>query len=151
MIEKTAYLDAFSRMSKELKDEFTLVGDVLLVERLKEEEIKTAGGLIVPGKDSKTGGYVATMSADYPELVRILVVGQGYYDPETDKDIPMQWKAGDIVVVGQQSVQWFPVFGSLTNVKHSYQIGLMRENQIKLKFNGHEGYEKIFQFLNQTL
>jgi len=84
-----------------------------------------------------------------PTFVRILAMGPGYVDPDgefTDLEVDV----GDIVLVGKMSVNWFSVFGSLAYTSQ-HEIGITRENEIKLRFKGQDAYDTCFNYLNEFL
>jgi co-chaperonin GroES (HSP10) len=150
-VEQSKYLEAFVAAGQEGKNLFQLVGDCLLVELIKDEEFKTKSGIILQtelSKNQNNGLY-----ADKPTFVRVLLVGNGYFDTDEDgkiKDVPLESKAGDIVLVGRTSIKQFSVFGKLVSYGET-QIGLVREADVQLRFNGQEGFDRFFEIINSSL
>jgi co-chaperonin GroES (HSP10) len=144
-MEKSKYLDRFQLMAKEAKEAFQLIGDYILVEKIPVKEKKTAGGIILSLEDN--GRQKNSLAQDLPTLVRVILVGEGYYDDETKSPIELNVKPGDIGLVGALSTKWFSDL-EISDYK-PYEIGLTREEEIKFLFRGQEGYERAFGLLNQ--
>lgn len=137
------YLTAFRDSNK---DNFQLIGDCLLVEVLKEDEFKTKSGLIIA---DSTGKQINGLSADKPTFVRVLLVGEGYYS-EDDGDVKLDSQPGDIVLVGTTSIKRFSVFGPIVNYGDT-SLGLIRESDVQMRFNGQDGFNAFFREANEAL
>lgn len=138
------YLESFGKLNDERKGLFTLTGNCLLVEELPDEEFKTDSGIIIAGNQRQVTG----IQADKPTFVRILLVGEGYFDEDTKETIPCDSKQGDIVLIGAHGVRWFSVFGKFMNYGSGNRIGICRETEIQMHFQGQEGFDKTFNILN---
>ena len=141
-MEPSKYINRFTNAG-EMKESVELIGDCLLVEKIKDEELTTKSGLIIATSSRQIG----TFAENKPVWVRVLMVGEGYYDSETDTSIPLNAKPGDIALVGQVSTKWFSVFGELKNYEPE-TIGLTRESEIQLRFKGEDGFKTTFERLN---
>lgn len=139
------YLNAIQTAVKENPD-YKLYGSCLWVERIPEEEIKTASGIYLAATSTKS--QIGTISADKPHFVTILAVGEGHYD-EDGKDVPLSVSPGDIVLIGTNSVKWFSYL-EIENYE-PYSIGLTLESEIQIKFKGREAYERFFKSVNTAL
>lgn len=137
-------LPRFAQLSEKARDAFELIGDCILVERIKEPEKKTASGIIY-GLETKN--QLGTFAQDRPHWVRVLVVGEGWYDEETGESVPLNVQPGDVVLVSQVSVKYFSTFGDMDGAPAD-TIGLTRESEIQLRFKGEEGFAKAFAALN---
>lgn len=149
------YLNAFRSLSQLHGDKYHLVGDSVIVEEVANKEatkeVMTNSGhkvslVLAPGKDRKIDG----LEMNLPVFVRVLAVGEGWYNEEEEKRVPLEVEVGDIVLVGRMSVNWFSVFGSLVSTTQN-QIGITRENEIKMRFCGEASYDKCFTHLNDEL
>ncbi len=140
------YLDAIQAAVKENTD-YTLYGSCLWVERIPEEEVKTASGLFIPQTSSKS--QVGTITSDKPFFVHVLAVGAGHYDEETGADVPLSVEPGDIILIGTNSVKWFSYLG-IDNYE-PYSVGLTLESEIQIKFKGRDAYERFFSSVNRSL
>lgn len=140
-MQQSKYLARFQTLPTEA---MTLIGDSLLVERVPIEEKRTSSGLI---KSADFGANHArnSIKTDLPVFVHVVAVGSGYYDDETKEPVPLDVKVGDIVLVGSHSVNWFSDM-DIPDYQ-AYEIGLTREQEIKLKFSGKEAYERAFAYL----
>lgn len=140
-MQPSKYLSRFRTLPD---DAMALIGDSLLVERVPIEEKRTSSGLI---KSADFGAQSArnNIKTDLPVFVHVVAVGKGYYDDETKEDVPLDVKAGDIILVGSHSVNWFSDM-DIPDYQ-AYEIGLTREQEIKLKFSGKEAYERAFAYL----
>jgi hypothetical protein len=81
-----------------------------------------------------------------PLFVRVLAVGEGYYDETTGNEIPLNVQVGDIILVGRIGVNFFSTFCGLVS-ETGNQIGLSRESEIRMRFKGEEGYQAVQQLL----
>lgn len=144
----SSYLKHFQHVQETCPDSFDLIGDVLLIEEVKAEEQKTAGGIFLPatGKISQMDG----IEANRPTFVRVLLVGNGYYDTKSEDTVPVDVKAGDVILVGKLSVKWLSTFGPIVSSAEA-QIGLVRESDIQLQFRGAEGQQKVFTALSDSI
>ncbi len=133
----------------DLNNYFELIGDILLVEEIPDEEFKTKTGLIIA---SGNKGQVNGLEADKPTFVRVLMVGQGYFDSsdKIEKDIPCDSMPGDIVLIGRTSLKPFSVFGKLMTYGEA-KIGICRESDIQARFRGEEAFERFFESINKAL
>jgi co-chaperonin GroES (HSP10) len=143
-MEQSRYLSRFNALT-EVKSTFELIGDCLLVEKIKEEDLIKKGSLYIPisSKMSAREGF----NENRPSFVRVLAVGEGYYDPETKASVPLNVQAGDIILIGALSVKWFSLFGAMEGYE-TETIGLTRESEIQLRFKGEDGFKKVFETLN---
>lgn len=153
LLPKSKYLEAFKAAANEAREAYHLIGDNLLVEEIPEEELKTKSGLVIATGDRK---MIDGVEANRPVFVRVLAVGEGYYQedldsfPPKDKVVPLDVQVGDIILVGKLSVAWFSAFGNVVTSK-GCRIGRCRESDIAQRFNGEEGYAKYFNTLNQVI
>jgi len=141
-LPKSAYLERFKNLNRQ---GIEIIGDAILVERIKEAEKKTASGIII-GIDVKN--QLGTFAQDRPHWVRVLAVGEGYYNDDTGEPSPLNAQPGDIALVSQVSVKWFSTFGDL-NGYQADTIGLTRDSEIQIRFKGEEGYRTTFRSLNE--
>jgi co-chaperonin GroES (HSP10) len=147
-MEKSKYLKAFEGAAKEVSDTFELIGDFLIVEEIKDDEMKSKGGIIIA---SGTQSQVNGLAADKPTFARVLMVGAGFYDDTKDNaDVPVSVLPGDIILVGRHSIKKFSVFGKLMSYGET-DLGLTKESEIQLRFKGEEGFERFFRYVNQSV
>lgn len=150
--KKSEHLEAFQALSLKARDSYELIGDCLIVEHLPEPEKKTASGIILDTERHNNNNQTNSVAMNKPVWVRVLAVGEGYYDDETGESVELSVKPGDIVMVGTMSVKWFSIFGDiLVDSKGVSQIGLTRESEIQIRFKGEDGYKQAFNVLNDTL
>lgn len=155
LLPQSLHLKAFEEVTKHCGDHYELIGDVLVVEEIDlgeaKKTVKRADGsfaeiITASGGAKRTDG----LEMNKPVFCRVMQVGKGYYDPETDKQIDLEVEVGDVILVGRMSVTWFSVFGTLTS-QAGRQIGIVRENEIRMRFKGEAGYEAYFQRLQKHL
>lgn len=142
-----SYLKAFQALNGENKGLFTLTGDCLLVEIIKDQDLqKTKSGIILAdtSKEQVNGVY-----SDKPTFARVLMSGEGYYNDETKEAIPLESKPGDIVLAGKHSFKRFSMFGRLV-VSNDVEICLMRDNDVQGRFSGEEAFNKTFDILDKA-
>lgn len=134
------YLERFTALS-DIKDKYQLIGDVMLVEKIKPGEQKIGSIIIAQAPNHKSD-----FLADQPAFVRVLAVGEGYYDDTTKESVPLSVKPGDIILVPAMSVKYFSVFPGISDYELN-TIGLTRESEIQMRFMGEEGYNQMTELL----
>lgn len=146
-MKPSKYLNRFQNMSARYKEDYQLIGDCILVEKIPQEERKTQAGIIVrAGMNERAKD---TMSTDVPSFYYVLAVGEGYYKEDTQESVPLNVKPGDIILVGNHSVR---LFSDLDIQDYqSYDIGITRETEATLIFRGQEAYSRVFGALNPTI
>jgi co-chaperonin GroES (HSP10) len=145
-MQESRYLKAFETLSKEGAGLYELVGDLMLVEVIKDEEFRTKSGLVIT---SSIGTQVNDLRADKPSFARVLEVGRG--TPNDDGVIEQyDVSPGDIVLVPLTSIRKFSVFGSLLTYGET-QIGLCKADDIQLRFKGQNAFNQYFRILNQAV
>lgn len=147
--KKKSYLNAFQHLQANGAQYFTLIGDNIIVEEVAKEELKTASGIIIASSDKHR--QVNTVEDARPLLVRVLLVGQGYYDDVTGESQSLGVNPGDILLVGKLGVKWLSSFGPLTLQEGGLMIGLIREAEIQQIFSGEEGYQACGRLLLEGL
>lgn len=157
MSEISSLVQAFIDTQKECDGSFNLTGDVLLVEKVPGQEAKRD---VTRADGTKTQIYLSSgtekkidgLDMNLPMFVRVLAVGPGFYDDSNSdmKPLECEVEAGDIILIGRMSVNWFSVFGSLISTAAS-EIGFTRESEVRMRFKGQAGYDKFFGLLNSKV
>lgn len=125
-----------------------LVGGVLFVEHIPDEEVKSAAGLILASGDKQLGAF----DADRPHFVRVISVGEGYYDDVTKEDIPLEYEPGNVLLVPLNAIKYFTSFGSYIGrqFKHkkgeSFGVGIASAGEEWMRFDTLEDYKKFMSF-----
>lgn len=152
LLPPSKFLKAFSEATKTCRDAYELVGDCILVEEIQlgdtVKEVARADGtkgriILSAGEAKRTDG----LEMNKPVFCRVLQVGEGWYDPDNKDIVPLEVNVGDVILVGRMSVNWFSVFGTLTS-ETGKQIGIVRENEIRCRWKGEDGYNAYFSCLN---
>ena len=143
---QSKYLPAFEKMAAEGKEAFVLNSEFILVEEIAMGEVKSQGGIIMTTDKKMPDGF----GQNKPTLATVLMVGAGYYDDETGESIPLDVKPGDIVLVGGQSIKWLSYLGPVISVEGA-RVGISTAGEIQLKFNGAEGYQKVYSILQGAI
>lgn len=133
-----SYLKAFEHVKSTCPEAFKLTGQCLLVEEVPKRELKTISGLIL---HSGTKHQVDSILDNQPMEVRVLLVGEGFYDEETGKEVPLSTKPGDVILVGKLSVKWLSSIAGVFIQEGATRIGLLQESDTQLLYNGSTGYE----------
>lgn len=141
METKSKYLTRYKKILKS-----NLKGNYLLVELLKEPELKTKSGIILTDNSSNQLG---TIHDSLPTFCVVLETGPGYSDGETGNIIEgsMDCKVGNVILIPRMSVKLFSGIPGL----HDYEmetIGITREDEIQMIFNSIEELDKYFEVLN---
>lgn len=151
------YLDGFKAVAEQGKDLFKLTGNCMLVEVIKDNEFekkvttdsgKVVGIIMDAGLSAKSqrGG----LGADKPTFAKVLLVGEGYDNEGSTEKLPLESKPGDIILVPEISIKKFSVFGKLVSYGET-SIGLVRESEVQMRFNGTEAFEQFFEMLNKAV
>lgn len=140
-------LRRFDTIVKELKNDFVLVGDCLLVEVLPKREIKVSEHIHFAGTP---GNQRTGMESNPPIFVRVLVTGCGYYNEETGETTELEVVPGNVLEVAANCVRWFSQFGSLQvrgidGNRHLCGIGLCREADHHIKFTDYSAYDRFMR------
>lgn len=144
MSDYTSYLDRFKSLKAAEEGDWYLRGDLILVERLPEVERKTSAGIITTINDvGMREGFMHKQT----NFVRVLYVGDGVIDPETNEHFPVRAEPGDIIMVDQSQVRFFSDFGDMSDVK-TEQIGITNEGSIRMRFKGKDAYDRAFKLLS---
>lgn len=135
------YLEAFQKLQASNNVEF--IGDLLVVEKLSIPQARSVGDLLVQDSDHARSAF---SEATRPHLALVVAVGEGYYSD--DKDVALNTKPGDIVLVPPQSIKYFSAFGALANYQPD-TLGITRDGEVQMRFRGAEAYEQAFDILNK--
>ena len=138
---ESKYLQKFKKLEGV---KFDLYSDRILVEDLRFEKVTKSG--IIAHVDAKS--YKDHYEEEAAHFAMVLLVGKGYYDEETGKDIPMDIKQGDILMIPPFSVRWLSELGPFTDYKQD-KIGLTTEKEIHFNFGPLENFNKFFNMLNE--
>ncbi len=137
---KSRYLKIIQESFASNTDSLELNGDVLLVEELPREEVKTQSGIVLSGSVKNREGF----DQNRPTYVVVLATGKGYYDEVSGAEIPLDVKPGDVILVSGVTTNWLSHFGPIISTEGS-RIGLAQAQHWHVKFNGQEGYDKLYQ------
>jgi hypothetical protein len=135
-METSKFLKAFETASRESSDSYQLVGDICVVEEIKDEDFRTKSGLVIASGPQR---QVNGIAADKPSFVRVLIPAPSYEDIA----------AGDICLVPSTSIRRFSVFGKLMSYGET-TLGLINAESIQLRFKGQNGFERFFDTLNRA-
>lgn len=144
-MKPSKYLEQVQNAAKLVGQDFILTGNILLVERVPQDEVKTKSGLILATEGGKN--QVNSIGANLPVFVHVLAAGSGYYDEE-EGDVPLDTKPGDILLVGQHSVKWLSVF-PIDNYE-PFSVGVTSEAETQMRFRGRDAYGRFSAALNSA-
>jgi chaperonin GroES len=88
-------------MKKEDKQGIMPLGDRVLLKPLSPEDKKSPSGIIIPD----------TVSKEKPEQGKVIAVGDGKWNEDGDKKIPVRVKVGDTVVFSKYGYDEIKVDG----------------------------------------
>lgn len=146
-IPESLYLEWFNTNSARIKEQTNLIGDLILVERIKMPEMKTAGGIVLV---DKAYSQINAMTSDRPVFYRVLLTGAGFYDDETGKDVPLEVEPGDIIQTGNISVRVYSSF-PLLEAYEADTIGITRESDIHWRFKGEASFTGLLSDFNRAI
>jgi co-chaperonin GroES (HSP10) len=137
------YLPYFVTNRAALTESAQLIGDIILVEKIKFPE-RRVGGIIL---QDHSRNQLNTMMGDQPSFYRVLLPGAGYYDDETKADVPLDIDQGDIILTGALSVKLFSTFPGLETTD-SDAIGITRHADIQWRFKTEESFVRFIEGFN---
>jgi co-chaperonin GroES (HSP10) len=130
---QSKYQSTFNTLQERLPGFYKLFGSRILVEVLPEEELKTAGGLIVA---KSANNFRSDTEENKFTAAVILSVGQGYYDDETGEAVPLDVKPGQVVEVVRSGLRRYsnhPILGAQYTTG---DIALINESHINTLLAG---------------
>lgn len=145
---KSKYLHRFQKLDKVLGDSYELRGNLILVEKLPEEERVTKSGLILASESVSARQLDGMQPAKKLLVMRVLYCGKGYYD-EDDDTIPLDVKPGNMISAPVTSVQWYSNFEKMIDYEQ-YTIGRLTEDQIQQVWKDEAAYDTYFDILSGT-
>ena len=140
---QSLFLDYVQRNHSEITNNLNLIGDILLVEKIKFPE-KRVGGIILA---SPSKNLLNTMTADEPNFYRVLLTGKGFYDDETKQDVPLECSPGDVILTGAVSVRMFSSF-PMMELAESDVLGIARFGDVLWHWKGVESFCDFLTHMN---
>lgn len=137
------YLARFRKFEGIEFSPFELIGDMILVERLKPIESKTSSGIIIPTGDNKS--YKATAKDAVMELGLVIMTGPGDVDSDGNR-LEQTIFTGQVIEL-PMNISWYSQFGNMINYE-PYSIGKMRASQALMVFSD---YTAAMEVLNGGL
>lgn len=138
------YLDYFVSNVEAVKEQMETIGNIIIVEKIKMPEQKTASGIIIAESFPKS--QLNTLVADRPTFYRVLHVGEGYFDADGN-DVALNSQPGDIVLLASASVKHFSSF-PLMGSYEADSIGITQDESVQLRFKGQEAFERFLNGLD---
>lgn len=138
-LPKSKYLDYFVTNEATIREQMETIGNIIVVEKVKLPEQKTASGIILA---EAPRAQLNTLVSDRPAFYRVLHVGAGYFDADTDADVPLNSRPGDIVLCASTSVKLFSSF-PLLGAYEPDTIGITRDEDVQIRYKGQEAFERF--------
>lgn len=138
------YLRSFQELSEKHADDMQLQGDVLIVEEVEKEEVKSAGGIILQESPRSQDGF----GQNRPTLLYVLASGPGYFKDD-GSTVACTAQPGDLILTGATSIKWLSHFGPIVATQGA-RIGLARDEDVQILFKKQEGYDRVFFCLQAT-
>jgi len=145
-LPKSKFLPFFQSNIETLKATSQLIGDILIVERIRFPEKKVGSLFIADSRHIQSTG----LTSETPEFYRVLLAGEGYFDEEGGADVPLEVTQGDIVHASSVSVRVWSSFPGL-EVAEADILGKMRYGDVQWKWNGEDAFLKFLNDFNQTV
>lgn len=144
-LPKSKYLEYFTENEAPIRESLEVIGNIIVVERIKMPEARTASGLYLAESPKS---QLNSLVSDRPSFYRVLHVGAGYYDDETGADVGLNAKPGDIALLASASVKLFssiPLMGAY----ESDTLGIARDEDVQIRFHGQEAFERFLTGLDK--
>ncbi len=133
------YLEAFNRASKY----FTLAGNRMLVERMDDVEVKTAGGLYLAPASNKR----SDLKLQKPLVCVVLATGEGYTQEGSEEKLPLDCKPGNVVILNAIGASFFSILPGMSSYTEE-RVGLTSESDVQMRFNSIEHFQEYTKALN---
>ena len=143
-----SYVKAFNALQEQCKGLYKLTGDNLIVEELPKEELKTASGIVISA--TINARQIDSIEDNRPMLVRVLLVGEGYYD-EDGKPVDLDVKPGDICLIGKLGVKWMSSIFDVFIQEGATKVGLSKESEIQFNYGSQDALDKCKQVLKENM
>ena len=141
---ESKYLKRF----KNLKGQTNLKGNLMIVEKIPEPEIKTKSGIILGDHTHKQLG---TIRDQLPQFCIVLEVGPGYVDDAGNVvEGSMDVEVGNVVLLPDMALRQFSAIPGLLDYYHN-TIALAKEDEVQMKFKSIEEYQAYFDILNEEV
>lgn len=124
---------------------FRLYGSKVLVERVEQGEVKTAGGIIIA---ETSNPHSAQFKMQKPHVAIVLATGSGYFDAEAKTYEPLEVRPGNVVMLNSMGVQYYSTLPG-SNSYNNQKIGLTTESDIQMIFEDMAAFEAYSKALNE--
>ena len=122
-----------------------LRGSTIIVEILPDEEIKTAGGLIISAPTDHTRGN--SVNAHKLQTGRVLMTGPGYWSDELADYEALEVSPGSIVILPQYATEYVSTFPGIQRPTEN-KLGLVKMDSILAYYPSEEAYNLAKSKLN---
>lgn len=144
--EPSRYLEYFASNAEWLRENGKLVGDVLIVERLKFPEKRVGSLIMVDSKSIQSDG----LTCEIPAFFRVLLIGEGHYDDATGADVPLDVSPGDILYMASGSLKMWSSF-PLLETADSDILGICRYGDALWHWKGEAKFIEFLRGFNSTI
>lgn len=142
-------MDSFKKEFDKLQElgegTFVLRGSTIVVEILDDEELKTKGGIIIATDSRQVKGN--SIEQNKLQVGRILMVGQGYWNDETQTREALEATPGAVVILPQYGSQVISMFPGIQRPTGS-KLCLIKMDQVLAYYPSAEAYERAKSSLN---
>jgi co-chaperonin GroES (HSP10) len=123
---KSKFLNIYSKYN-EAKPNGRLNGDRLLIEVLRAEELeKSKGGIILRAPDDSRSEFNMLKAT----IAVVLEVGSGFFNPDTNEDIPLSSKVGEVVWMADANIRFLTTVPDHSSAMPEKIIALANESSI---------------------
>jgi len=142
---KSEYLAKFQKF-KGASPEGKLYGNRIILEMFQDDTVerKSAGGIILAESEHAKSGFGLLKST----IGIVLEVGEGYFDPDTKEDVPLELAIGNVVWIPEQSVRYLTTMPGLKEGIPKKKLALASEGEIIKSWNSIEEYQQDCEKLN---
>lgn len=138
-----AFKEHFIKMN-DVRDKFAFRGNLLLVEMF-DDVTETKGGIILGTDRDQLMG----LNAGKAKLAYVHMVGEGYYDEDTEELEALPIQPGAVVMCPQSQLEYFTTFPGLPQLA-SNKLALIPETSIKLYYESVEDYQAVKEALDDS-
>lgn len=130
----TRYQEYFTKLAE--KKLLQVPGSTLIVEIIRDEEVRSKGGIIISAPSNHARGSI---EENRLLVGKVVFSGEGYYNEETGGFDALDIPVGAIVVLPKYSMSMVSVFPGITEPTAD-KLGLVKENQILAFYASEKDY-----------
>lgn len=134
------YLERFDKV-RSSTDLYRLNGGRIVVEVLPQEELRTAGGLVMVDTHQSRSDVVMNKAL----LGIVVLIGQGYTDENGD-DVPVDVQPGNVIMFNELAARYYSTFPGIKGYTKN-SLALIHDSDVQMVFPTENSYREFSSLL----